>query len=840
MGDKTLTLVDCYGLFFRAYYALPNLTTREGVPIGAVQGFILMLLNLLHDDGMPQCIGVALDAGGRNTFRHHMYPHYKAHRSPTPPELQQQLCLIPEILDAFGVPCIRIDNFEADDCIATAAHQAIDSGMKVIVVSGDKDLLQLVTEDIKVFDPIKNHLLDADGVLAKMGVKPTQVVDYLSLVGDQSDNIPGAKGIGPKTAQKLLQEFGSLNGIYDNIAKVPGKTKEILNTHRDQVMLSQELVDLRKDIVNIQPTSELLWQGVKGNCYKLLAFLQKYDLQKIHKKIAHLLVETNNGKSGMAQSDSCNSKLSNISQNVNKSVNISEFVGAANSAGWLAADLIGHDLFFYTEVVQIHVLGNADLDPSIAKLLADDSITKICIDAIKLLRTNSALIAKWNDLSVMHYICDTRPNLAPQFNGNFYQEYKKMLSKLHDCRGLYLYFTIDRYLAPILHSMEKRGIMVDTEYLHKLGEDFRSQMQILEQQIYIEAGQEFNLASPKQVAQVLFDKLNLHLIWYKHNEIKNIERAKYPSTNAEVLDVLSMYGYNIAKNILNWRQLSKLVNTYINGLLAAGKGNSDEIRIHCQYHATSIATGRISTSNPNLQSIPIRTTNGSKIREAFIAKKDHQILDVDYSQIEIRILAHIANVETMCTALLAGQDIHSLTASQIFKMPLLDINPDHRRFAKTINFGIIYGMSSFGLSKSLNIGIAEAESYIQRYFATYPGIREYMEITKEYAKKNGYVETIFGRKCYIENAKSPNKMLAQVAMRAAINAPIQGSAADIIRKTIVDLPERAKQYLLLQIHDELLFEIPNPRGKNTSLIPSPSGVKALGIYTTKSPLMQTR
>ena len=320
MDSKTITLVDCYGLFFRAYYAMPKLTTGNGIPIGAVQGFISMLLNIL-DDNTSQYIGVALDAGGRNTFRHQMYSEYKAHRSPTPQDLQQQLSMIPEILDAFGVPCIIIENFEADDCLATAAHEAINSGMKVIIVSGDKDLLQLVTDDIKVFDPIKNQLLDAEGVFKKMGIQPNQVVDYLALIGDQSDNIPGARGIGPKTAQKLLQEFGSLDSIYANITKVAGKTKEMLITSRDQVMLSHSLVDLRKDLENIQPAKDLLWLGVRSNGYKLLTFLQKYDLQKIHKKIAHLLVI---GDSNTTENSKNNLNLNHIDDNSH--MNIAEFV----------------------------------------------------------------------------------------------------------------------------------------------------------------------------------------------------------------------------------------------------------------------------------------------------------------------------------------------------------------------------------------------------------------------------------------------------------------------------------------------------------------------------------
>ena len=798
-----------------------------------------MILHLLQSQRYD-AVAVVLDKGSsKDTVRHQMHVDYKANRSTPPSELLSQFPIMREMLEAFGIPYIEQHGVEADDIIAAYAEHGVQTGYKITVASGDKDLLQLVRNNtVHVYDPIKKKTLDSIGVFEKMGVQPHQIRDYLALIGDASDNIPGVPGIGPKTAAGLLGIYTDLEQIYSNLASInPIRVRSLLDKNRALALLSHQLVTLHIDQVKIdRPIDNLKWLGIEANSNNISTFTRQYGLHALQQK--YLRNFGNRGNS---------TTIGSLINQTSNSTLVENLLESGKNLGRVAIyyqyDIKGqiphitisdgeNTVDLYTDSIPKEIaegiLGNSAiikvchgiteifhvLAPSIsAASIANTSSSNPHIpteaasngmEQLFILNTKSC-----HDVSYMAYALgsgrryDLHTHISQYLPSNTNVDTGKALLMLHTVLEAELkqasltvdLYNIDHAMMSLLLMMEYRGILVDKEYLHQLGREFTLKLNDISLEIYKEAGSSFNIASPKQVAEVLFGYLKLP--------------GKNKSTSSDVLEELAAQGFTIAEMIQEWRHMAKLQGTYIEGLLAAI--NPVSKRIHPTFHATSTLTGRLSASEPNLQSVPIKSTDGAKIRRAFIAKDGHELMCADYSQIEIRVLAHIADITSLQQALTNGLDIHTITASQVFGIPITEIDDHWRRRAKAINFGIIYGMSAFGLAKNLGISNSEANMYIKNYFHTYPGIESYMSRTIEQAKENGYVTTILGRKCYITNIDSKNPVLRKIAERSAINAPIQGSAADIMRKAMVMLPPKLQQYLLLQVHDELIFEIPNDR-----------------------------
>ncbi|MBS1301095.1 DNA polymerase I [Loktanella sp. SALINAS62] len=877
-----LHLIDGSAFIFRAYHALPPLTRKsDGLPVGAVSGFVNMLQRYIEGNSGPDAathVAVIFDKGS-HTFRNDMYDQYKANRDEMPEDLRPQIPLTRDATRAFNIACEEMQGFEADDIIATLSCVARDAGGRVTILSSDKDLMQLVGDGVEMLDPMKNKRIDRDGVIEKFGVGPERVVDVQALAGDSVDNVPGAPGIGIKTAALLINEFGTLEDLLDRASEIKQpKRRQTLIDHRAQIELSKQLVQLDCGMTLDFTLDDLEIRDPDPDT--LLGFLAKMEFRTVSKRIAASLgaeapaieVEASQDVAQPAEKPfdvdayDCVRDLDALQVWIDR---IYEHGYVAidtetTSLNEMRADLVGislcvtagqacyiplahkdagaDDLFGTVALAN----GQMDFDTCLAALkpvLEDDSILKIGqnmkYDA-KIFAGYGIAIAPIDDTMLLSYAMHAGLHnhgmdvLSERYLGHIPIPIKPLLGtgkkaitfdrvpiedavkyaaedaditlrlwqhlkpQLHVNKVTTVYETLERPLIPVLAQMERTGIKVDRDTLSRMSNAFSQKMAALEDEIQTLAGRKFNVGSPKQLGEILFDDLSLP-------GGKKGKTGAY-STGADILEDLATE-HELPGRVLDWRQLSKLKSTYTDAL--QDHIHPDTGRVHTCYSIAGAITGRLASTDPNLQNIPVRSEEGRRIREAFVAEDGKLLVSLDYSQIELRILAHVAGIEELKQAFRDGVDIHALTASEMFNVPLDQMTPEVRRQAKAINFGVIYGISGFGLARNLRIPRDQAQGFIDRYFERFPGIRAYMDDTVAFAKDHGYVQTLFGRRINTPeiNAKGPH---AGFAKRAAINAPIQGTAADVIRRAMIRMPDAIQGQparMLLQVHDELLFEV---------------------------------
>ncbi len=878
-----LHLIDGSAFIFRAYHALPPLTRKsDGLPIGAVSGFCNMLQRYVEGNTGPDApthVAVIFDKGS-HTFRNDMYDLYKANREAMPEDLRPQIPLTRTATIAFNIACEELEGYEADDIIATLAVQARAAGGKCTIISSDKDLMQLVGDGVEMFDAMKNNRIDREGVFAKFGVYPERVVDVQALAGDSVDNVPGAPGIGIKTAALLINEYGDLDALLERAEEIKQpKRRQTLIDNADQIRLSRKLVLLDEntpleftldDLVVREPDPE-----------KLLAFLAEMEFRTLTKRIAEAL-----GKEAPTIVDAAPMpdapKLDDVPFDASKyemvgdAAALQKWIDRIYERGYVAvdtettglnemtADLVGislavepgqacyiplihkanrgDDLFGSDELAEgqmavedaLKMLTPMLKDPSIlkigqnmkydAKIFAQIGITVAPFDDTMLMSyaQHAGLHNHGMDALSERYLNHTPIPIKPLLgSGKSAVTFDKvpledavryaaedaditlrlwqfLKPQLHTAQVTKVYETMERPLVPVLAAMERSGIKVDRDTLSRMSNAFAQKMAGLEDEIYGMVGRKFNVGSPKQLGEILFDEMGIE-------GGKKGKTGAY-ATGADVLEDLATE-HELPARVLDWRQLSKLKSTYTDAL--QDHINADTGRVHTSYSIAGASTGRLASTDPNLQNIPIRSEEGRRIREAFVAEPGKTLVALDYSQIELRILAHIADIPALKEAFARGDDIHAMTASEMFGVPMEEMTPDIRRRAKAINFGVIYGISGFGLARNLRIPRSEAQGFIDRYFERFPGIRAYMDDTKAFAKEHGYVQTLFGRKIHTPEIASKGPR-AGFAARAAINAPIQGTAADVIRRAMIRMPNAIKDLpatMLLQVHDELLFEV---------------------------------
>jgi DNA polymerase-1 len=816
----SLCIVDGYHFIFRAYHSLPPLTSPDNTPVGAVYGFITMLAKLIENNDCDMLV-IALDSG-RKTFRSKIYPEYKAHRDAPDEELKVQFPIIREAIEAFSIKAVEIPGFEADDIIAAYTKKALEKNFNVRVISSDKDLIQLMGEKVDLYDPIKKRIITSATVKEKFGITPSQMLDYLSLVGDASDNIPGVKKVGPKTAAKLLEQFPNLDAIYNNLDQIANTTvKTLLENSKNNAFLSRKLVTLMDDGFKLPFSLEQL-KCKAVNQAKLSDFLNKYGFKSLStpKSLSGYIPPLKNLAITVATKSITLDELLNLKLEIEEYGSFYFHIHDDVFSCYFGSKLYKINLYSQLKISALDEDSNQNDLTSIVftlkNIFEDTAIKKICVDAKSIMHICMDHKIKFKDIEDIYLLFYTlhtgKEKISLDLLIDLYSlEYKShdafAIFKLHNIlrdefsteRLFEMYLTIERPLLLLLTKIEKKGIKVDEIILKELGKEFDEKVVGLQTEIYKLAGVEFNIGSPKQIGDILFNNLQLP------NGKKSKKSGGY-ITDAETLYKIAATGVPIAHKILEWRQYSKLINTYTTALQKAI--NKIDGRIHTTFSAITTSTGRLSSHDPNLQNIPIRTHDGNRIRTAFVAAPGNVMLSADYSQIELRLLAHIANMHILKKAFHDKKDVHSITASQIFGISLYDVTSEYRRRAKAINFGIIYGQSSYGLANSLNISRDEASSYINSYFEQYPGIKEYMKETVHFAKKHGYVKTLMGRKCYINGINDKRHNVRNFAERSAINAPIQGTASEIIKKAMVMLSPDLQEFLVLQIHDELLFEMP--------------------------------
>ncbi|WP_425074352.1 DNA polymerase I [Sagittula sp. S175] len=880
-----LHLIDGSAYIFRAFHALPPLTRKsDELPIGAVSGFCNMLQRYVEDNHGPDApthVAVIFDKGS-HTFRNDLYDQYKANREAMPEDLRPQIPLTREATEAFNIACKEMEGFEADDIMATLARMGREAGGRVTILSSDKDLMQLVGDGVEMLDPMKNKRIDRDGVIEKFGVGPERVVDVQALAGDSVDNVPGAPGIGIKTAALLINEFGSLEELLDRAEEIKQpKRRETLIEKRDQIELSKKLVKLDDEMELPFGLDDL--EVKEPDPEVLLAFLTKMEFRTLTKRIAESAgVEAPaipEPKAAVAEeaapdwpaidpsSYECVSDMAALERWIARARDLGTVAVDTETTGLdeMLCDLVGVSLavapgeacyiplghlaegggegLFASEEKAPGQIGLDDALKVLKPLLEDPAVMKIGqnmkYDA-KVLSRYGIEVGPFDDTMLMSYALHGGLHghgmdaLSERYLAHTPIPIKDLLGtgkgqitfdrvpidkavgyaaedaditlrlaltfkpQLHRARVTRVYETLERPLVPVLKGMEMAGIKVDRDVLSRMSNAFSQKMAMLEEEIHELAGEKFNVGSPAQLGEILFDKMGLP-------GGKTGKTGKY-STPADVLEDLATE-HDLPGRVLDWRQLSKLKSTYTDALQE--HINPDTGRVHTSYVQTGAVTGRMASSEPNLQNIPVRSEEGRRIREAFIAPEGKVLVSLDYSQIELRILAHMAGIDALKQAFREGQDIHAMTASEMFNVPLDQMTPDIRRQAKAINFGVIYGISGFGLARNLRIPRAEAQGFIDRYFERFPGIKQYMDDTIKFAEQNKRVETLFGRVIHTPEigAKGPR---AGFAKRAAINAPIQGTAADIIRRAMVRMPEAIKGIpatMLLQVHDELVFEV---------------------------------
>ncbi|MEN6542174.1 DNA polymerase I [Parvibaculum sp.] len=915
-GDH-LFLVDGSGYIFRAYHALPPLTRKsDGLPTGAVAGFCNMLYKLIEDtkdEFEPTHLAVIFDASGK-TFRNDLYPLYKAQRPEPPEDLRPQFALVRDAVRAFSVPSIEMLNYEADDLIATYARLAREAGARVTIVSSDKDLMQLVSDDVDMLDTMKMKTIRHAEVIEKFGVPPEKVVDVQALAGDSVDNVPGVPGIGIKTAAELINQYGDVETLLARASEIKQpKRRENLIENAELALISKKLVTLDQNVPIDVPVEEM---GIHDpNPEKLIAFLKDMEFTTLTRRVGERFgVDVEKvapagehpshpaAEEKPARAEATPSQVGGVPGAtlagldapfkdarhvaVTTLAELQAWIARAREAGIVAVDtetdsldpmqarLVGFSLCYEPGLACYVPLqhgsgGSLDLDNSamqaqipmrdalaaLKPLFEDPSILKVGQNLkydLTVFAQHGLTLVAHDDTMLMSYALDAglhghgMDELSELHLGHKPIPYSEVagsgkaqvtfdqvtvdkavayaaedadvtLRLFHVLRPrlvaehrLTVYETLERPLVPVLVDMERAGIKVDRNVLARLSGDFAQKMAQYEEEIYELAGHRFNIGSPKQLGEILYDKMG-------HEGGKKTKTGAW-STDADALEALAAQGHDLPRRVLDWRGLSKLKSTYTDALPSFIHPETG--RVHTSYSLAATSTGRLSSSDPNLQNIPVRTEDGRKIRTAFVAEKGNKLISADYSQIELRLLAHIADIDALKKAFAEGMDIHAMTASEMFGVPVQGMDPSVRRRAKAINFGIIYGISAFGLANQLGIPRQEAGEYIDRYFKRFPGIRAYMEATKEQAHTHGFVETIFGRRVHLPAINSKNPAERAFNERAAINAPIQGAAADIIRRAMIRMPDalrdaRLSARMLLQVHDELIFEAPDDEAEAT-------------------------
>ena len=886
--DKTkkhICLVDGSTYIFRAYHALPPLTRKsDGFPVGAISGFCNMLDKLVKEEKEKKGITnllVVFDASGK-TFRNDIYPDYKANRSEAPEDLIPQFPVIRKATEAFNIPYVELIGYEADDLIASYSRAAQKENMKVTIVSSDKDLMQLVSDNVSMLDTMKNKIVQKGEVYEKFGVYPEKVIDVQSLAGDSVDNIPGVPGVGIKTAALLINEYGNLDGLFKNAESIKQKKRrENIIEFEEQAYLSKKLVTLRDDVPLPIPIQETGLKDIDAN--KLISFLKEMEFRTLTDKKSKELnidsdtIEASNQVEVFEKEETDKTEIneeisskfdlskyqiietkSELQEWQSKAENIGyvSFDTETNSLDAMNADMIGFSLctsendacyvpLLHTNEGErqlkfdqaIEILRQILEDEGIKKILHNMKYDALVIDKynIKIKNFDDTMLMSYSlgsggvrhklDTLIKYYFNHdamsfkeligsgkdkkTFQELSIEEAGKYAAEdadmtlrlWKKIKSSISKNKQVKIYEIIEKPLIKVLLQMEKNGISIDINRLSKLSKTFESKLLELEKLCFNLIDEEVNLGSPKQVGEILFEKLNLP-------GGKRTSTGSW-STNASTLEDLANQGHEFPKLLLEWRALSKLKTTYTDTLPTYL--NDSTKRIHSSFAMATTSTGRLASSDPNLQNIPIRSEDGRMIRRAFIPNDGNVLISSDYSQIELRLIAHIANEENLIKAFHEKIDIHAATASEVFNININEMTPEIRRNAKAINFGIIYGISAFGLAKQLNISRTEASEFIKAYFNKYPSIKDYMDETKKFASENGFVKTLMGRKCLVEDINSKNAATRSFMERAAINAPIQGSAADIIKRAMIVLSKNSELIeletkMLLQVHDELIFE----------------------------------
>jgi len=856
--QKKLVLVDGSSYLFRAYHGLPKLESPSRHPTGAIYGVLNMLRKLVRDE-QPDKVAVVFDAKGK-TFRNDIYPEYKANRPPMPDELRVQIEPLHEIIKAQGLPLISIEGVEADDVIGTMSQQATEQGYAVLISTGDKDMAQLVNENVRLINTMNNHFMDEAAVVEKFQVRADQIIDYLALMGDSSDNIPGVPKVGPKTAAKWIDEYGGLQGVMDNADEIKGKVGEYLRESLGFLPMSYELATIKLDCDTGISIDELE-QG-EADRSALADYYREYGFTRWYDEV---------GNSGNAAVKPAFAKVSAVYETVLDQDHFEQWLQRLSAADefaidtettsidYMQAELVGISLCVTAGeacyIPLMHRYENAPSqldkattltalkpileDPAIGKIgqnikydahifiaegirirgIADDTMLESYVLNSTASRHNMDALAKFYlDHDTIHYE-DIAGKGAKQITfdlidleqaSDYAAEDADITMQLHqvlsaglqqEAKLKQVYTDIEMPLVDVLLDVEQNGVLIDREMLQKQGREIDQKLRQIEQTIYQQAGEVFNLSSPKQIQAILFDKLDLPIL-------RKTPKGQ-PSTAEDVLEELAA-DYEIPALLLEHRSLNKLMSTYIDKL--PQEINSKTGRVHTSYQQAVASTGRLSSTSPNLQNIPIRTAEGRRIREAFIAPAEHKILALDYSQIELRIMAHLSADESLLKAFAGGLDVHRSTAAEVFGEALEQVSAEQRRAAKAINFGLIYGMSAFGLGKQLNIGRNEAQQYVDTYFERYPGVKRYMEETKQRARDQGYVETVFGRRLYLPDINARNANVRQYAERTAINAPMQGTAADIIKRAMIEVQTwliKGDQdcKMIMQVHDELVFEV---------------------------------
>ena len=864
MAEKNsppFVLVDGSSYLFRAYHAMPGFSNSRGEPTGTIYGVINMIRRLLKDYA-PEHIAIVFDAKGK-TFRNDMYPEYKANRPPMPDDLRRQIEPIHEIIRAMGLPLLCVDGVEADDVIGTLAAEATAKKLDTLISTGDKDMAQLVNGHVTLINTMTDSVSDVQGVREKFGVAPEQIIDYLTLVGDTSDNIPGVPKVGPKTAAKWLNQYGSLDQLLAHADEIKGKVGESLRNSLEQIPLSRQLVTIKCDVPLDVSIDEL--QRGEADQEKLQQLFSDYEFKSW---LAEVLDERNGADANAGahstpdeadyetifSAEALTTWLEKL-----KAAEVFAFDLETTSLDYMQAEIVGLSFAVKTgEAAYLpvaHCYDGAppqlDRDAVLAQfkpLLEDPQQAKLGQN----LKYDMSVLARYQidmqgieyDTMLESYVLDSTASrhdmdtlalkhlayqtihfedvagkgakqirfdqVAIEVAAPYAAEdaditlrlHEKLMPRLQAIPALEKIFReIEMPLLPVLSRMERTGVRLDTGMLKQQSEELATRLQALEQQAYDLAGESFNLSSPKQLQVILFEKMGL--------PVKSKTPKGQPSTAESVLQELA-HDYPLPKLILEYRSLSKLKSTYTDKLPL--QVDADSGRVHTSYHQAVAATGRLSSSDPNLQNIPVRTEEGRRIRQAFIPEAGYRMLAADYSQIELRIMAHLSADAGLLRAFAAGEDIHRATAAEVFGVAPDAVSKEQRRSAKAINFGLIYGMSAFGLARQLDISRSEAQEYVDRYFARYPGVKAYMEQTREQARAQGYVETVFGRRLYLPEINARNAMRRQYAERTAINAPMQGTAADIIKRAMIEM-DRVLQTtgmnvrMIMQVHDELVFEV---------------------------------